>query len=144
MNFNDDVSAVSNLSILMSKFDVIRPLQFSLSSENLCITSSQINSWWYCQSFLNIWDLSSLALSSGGKDPEVITDDVLKVIERWKLRKPTIYAIEIQNRLLRENICVTQNVLSLRSIQRAIRNNLNMTRKKVTCVPLEYNTPETC
>ena len=82
------------------------------------------------------------ALSSGGKDPEVITDDVLKVIEIWKLRKTTIYAIEIQNRLLRENICVAQNVLSLRSIQRAIRNNLNMTRKKVTCVPLEYNTPE--
>ena len=82
------------------------------------------------------------ALSSGRKDPEVITDDVLKVIEIWKLRKPTIYAIEIQNRLLRENICVAQNVPSLRSIQRAIRNNLNMTRKKVTCVPLEYSTPE--
>ena len=28
MNFNDHVSAVSNLSVLMSKFDVMRPCNF--------------------------------------------------------------------------------------------------------------------
>ena len=28
MNFNDQVSAVSNLSVLMSKFDVMRPCNF--------------------------------------------------------------------------------------------------------------------
>ena len=38
--------------------------------------------------------------SCGGSQPILITDDVLEVIETWKLRKPSLYASEIRERLL--------------------------------------------
>jgi len=40
----------------------------------------------------------------GRKDPVLITDDILEVIEIWKLQKPSIYASEIRKRLLRDNM----------------------------------------
>ena len=43
--------------------------------------------------------------SCGGSDPILITDDILEVIEIWKLQKPSIYASEIRERF----ICIKQN-----------------------------------
>jgi len=41
----------------------------------------------------------------GGSGVDVVTHDVLHCIEIWKLQRPSIYAREIQNRLLLEGIC---------------------------------------
>ena len=34
--------------------------------------------------------------SCGGSEPILITDDILEVIEIWKLRKPSLYASKIR------------------------------------------------
>ena len=99
------------------------------------ITSSQINSWWYLQSLSNTWDLSSLVLRRKGSTNynwwRAKSDKNMK-----NFGNLLFYPTEIQNRLLTENIWMTQNVLPLCSIQHAIRNNLNITRKKSNlCTP---------
>ena len=78
----------------------------------------------------------------GGSEPISITDDILEVIEIWKLRKPSLYASEIRERLLREGICTPANDPSIRQIQTVTNKKLGMTYKKLTCIPSEYMTPE--
>ena len=72
----------------------------------------------------------------------LITDDILEVIEIWKLRKPSLYASEIRERLLREGICTPANVPSIRQIQTVTNKKLGLTFKKLTSIPSEYMTPE--
>ena len=48
--------------------------------------------------------------SCGGSEPILITDDILEVIEIWKLWKPSLYASEIRERPLREGSCTPANV----------------------------------
>ena len=67
----------------------------------------------------------------GGKDPVLITDDILQVIEIWKLQKPSIYGAEIRRRLIAEGICNANNVPSVRQLQNVI-----------TSIPSEYMAPE--
>ena len=76
--------------------------------------------------------------SCGGSEPILITDDILEVIEIWKLRKPSLYASEIRERLLREGICTP----SIRQIQTVTNKKLGMAYKKLTSIPSEYMTPE--
>ena len=79
--------------------------------------------------------------SCGGSEPILITD-ILEVIEIWKLRKPSLYASEIRERLLCEGICTSANVPSIRQIQTVTYKKLGMTYKKLTSIPSEYMTPE--
>ena len=60
-------------------------------------------------------------------EPSKLTLDILEVIEMWKLRQPSMYAYEIQNRLLTENICNPQNVPSLGCIRHGLRDIVGMT-----------------
>ena len=48
--------------------------------------------------------------SCGGSEPILITDDLLEVIEIWKLWKPSLYASEIRERPLCEGSCTPANV----------------------------------
>ena len=80
--------------------------------------------------------------SCGGSQPILITNDILEVIEIWKLRKPSVYASEIRERLLREGICTPANVPPIRQIQTVTNKELRMTYKKLTSIPSEYMTPE--
>ena len=80
--------------------------------------------------------------SCGGSEPILITDDILEVIEIWKLWKLSLYASEICARLLREGICTPANVPSIRQIQTVTNKKLGMTYKKLTSIPSEYMTPE--
>ena len=41
----------------------------------------------------------------GGSEADVVIEDVLHCIEIWKLQRASIYAREIQNRLLLKGIC---------------------------------------
>ena len=53
-----------------------------------------------------------------------------------------MYAYEIQNRLLAENICNPQNVPSLGCIRHGLRDIVGMTKKKITPVAKEKLTDE--
>ena len=44
-------------------------------------------------------------------------DNILEVIEISKLRKPSIYTAEIQNRLLLEGICTLDDLPSIDAIE---------------------------
>lgn len=45
-----------------------------------------------------------LSFATGGGKVRVMRDDILEVIEIWKLQKPSIYTAEIRERLLMEGI----------------------------------------
>jgi len=79
--------------------------------------------------------------SCGGSEPKLITDYILEVIEIWKIRKPSLYASKIRERLLCEGICTAANVPCIR--QKTVTNKkLGMTYKKLTSIPSEYITAE--
>jgi len=79
--------------------------------------------------------------SCGGKNPTLITDDILHVIEIYKLQKPSTSGVEIRQRLIREGIFTAANAPTVRQIQKVVNKKLGMTHKKITSIPSEYMTP---
>ena len=71
-----------------------------------------------------------------------IDEQVLDYIEVQKLTKPSIYSTEIQHRLLLDGVVHPANLPSVSQINKVIRKELVMTRKKLTTIPLESTTPE--
>ena len=72
-----------------------------------------------------------------------IDEPALEYIKVQKLRKPSIYSSEIQQRLLLDGVVHPANLPSVSQINKVIRKDLVMTRKKITAIPLESTTPET-
>ena len=72
-----------------------------------------------------------------------IDEAALEYIEVQKVRKPSIYSSEIQLRLLLDGVVHPANLPSVSQINKVIRKDLVMTRKKITVVSLESTTPET-
>ena len=60
----------------------------------------------------------------GGSKPRVTTPNVVKHIRAYKERDPGIFAWEIRDKLLSDNICDKHNVPSVSSISRILRNKL--------------------
>ena len=60
----------------------------------------------------------------GGSKPRVTTPNVVKHIRVYKERDPGIFAWEIRDKLLSDNICDKHNVPSVSSISRILRNKL--------------------
>ncbi|MPC08880.1 Paired box protein Pax-8 [Portunus trituberculatus] len=54
----------------------------------------------------------------GGSKPKVATPVVVDAIARYKRENPTMFAWEIRDRLLTENVCTQENVPSVSSINR--------------------------
>ena len=79
-----------------------------------------------------------LPFTQGGSDPHIMTNDLLQCIELWKLEKPSVYAKEIQQRLLLEGLCDRDKLPSISTINQSIAGRLDMSRKKITSVPTEY------
>lgn len=77
------------------------------------------------------------AFSCGGSEPRKVTDDVLQCMEIWKLQKPTVYAREMQNKLLLDGICHGFTLPSVSSINQSLHSKLGMTRKKICQIPTE-------
>ncbi|XP_037071582.1 paired box protein Pax-2a-like [Pollicipes pollicipes] len=58
----------------------------------------------------------------GGSKPKVATPHVVDAIAKYKRENPTMFAWEIRDRLLAENVCNQENVPSVSSINRIVRN----------------------
>lgn len=58
----------------------------------------------------------------GGSKPRVATSDVVNRIAAYKRECPSIFAWEIRDRLLNENMCTPDNIPSVSSINRVLRN----------------------
>ena len=80
---------------------------------------------------------SNLPKVQGGKNRSVLTDNVLRHVELYKTKKPSIYSREIREKLVTDNICNVNNVPSRRTLAHAINNELIFTRKKLSVIPSE-------
>ena len=60
--------------------------------------------------------------SIGGSKPKVATPAVVSKIVQYKQQNPTIFAWEIRDRLVEETVCDRDNVPSVSSINRILRN----------------------
>jgi len=58
----------------------------------------------------------------GGSKPKVATPVVVDTISKYKKDNPTMFAWEIRDRLLTEGVCTQENVPSVSSINRIVRN----------------------
>ena len=74
----------------------------------------------------------------GGSKPKVATPPVVDKIANYKRQNPTMFAWEIRDRLLAEGICVNENVPSVSSINRIVRNKI--AEKPPTAMNGENNT----
>ncbi|XP_013394323.1 paired box protein Pax-8 isoform X5 [Lingula anatina] len=58
----------------------------------------------------------------GGSKPKVATPKVVDAITKYKQENPTMFAWEIRDRLLAEGVCSQDNIPSVSSINRIVRN----------------------
>lgn len=68
----------------------------------------------------------------GGSKPKVATGPVVNKIAEYKRANPTMFAWEIRDRLLSENVCCPDNVPSVSSINRIVRNRINSADSKIS------------
>ncbi|XP_070184918.1 paired box protein Pax-8-like isoform X3 [Littorina saxatilis] len=68
----------------------------------------------------------------GGSKPKVATPKVVDAIARYKVDNPTMFAWEIRDRLLTENVCSNENVPSVSSINRIVRNKASDRTRSVS------------
>ncbi|XP_050686679.1 paired box protein Pax-6-like, partial [Eriocheir sinensis] len=61
----------------------------------------------------------------GGSKPRVATQEVVARIAQFKRECPSIFAWEIRDRLLSEGVCSADNIPSVSSINRVLRNITN-------------------
>ena len=57
----------------------------------------------------------------GGSKPKVATPQVVSKIEQYKRENPTIFAWEIREKLISENVCTPSTAPSVSSINRILR-----------------------
>ncbi|XP_072038329.1 uncharacterized protein [Amphiura filiformis] len=82
----------------------------------------------------------------GGSKPKVATPKVVGKIAEYKRQNPTMFAWEIRDRLLAEGVCEKDNVPSVSSINRIVRNKLSDKKEGDTSMtslssPTMSNTP---
>ncbi|XP_055341038.1 paired box protein Pax-6-like isoform X2 [Paramacrobiotus metropolitanus] len=58
----------------------------------------------------------------GGSKPRVATEDVVRKVAAYKAETPAIFAWEIRDRLIGEGVCTQDNIPSVSSINRVLRN----------------------
>ncbi|ELT95866.1 hypothetical protein CAPTEDRAFT_115154, partial [Capitella teleta] len=65
----------------------------------------------------------------GGSKPKVTTPDVVSRVRQYKIENPQMFAWEIRQRLLDDNICCEKNIPSISSINRIIRDKSLINRR---------------
>ncbi|TPP57150.1 Paired domain transcription factor [Fasciola gigantica] len=71
----------------------------------------------------------------GGSKPKVATPSVVDAICKYKEDSPTMFAWEIRDRLLKDQICTPENVPSVSSINRIVRNKDSQTSLNLDVSP---------
>lgn len=69
----------------------------------------------------------------GGSKPKVATPRVVDAIANYKKANPTMFAWEIRDRLLADGVCDSDNIPSVSSINRIVRNKAAEKAKSVKC-----------
>ncbi|BFZ18079.1 hypothetical protein BsWGS_21118 [Bradybaena similaris] len=77
----------------------------------------------------------------GGSKPKVATPMVVKAITKYKEENPTMFAWEIRDKLLSDGICSNENVPSVSSINRIVRNKANDRAKSSSPSSQDENPP---
>ena len=72
----------------------------------------------------------------GGSKPKVATPSVVEKIAQYKRENPTMFAWEIRDRLLADVVCNQDNVPSVSSINRIVRNRINSSGSP-DCKPMQ-------
>lgn len=67
----------------------------------------------------------------GGSKPKVATPKVVDAIADYKKSNPTMFAWEIRDRLLNDGVCDAENIPSVSSINRIVRNKAAEKAKNV-------------
>nr|ARJ36945.1 pax6 [Membranipora membranacea] len=78
----------------------------------------------------------------GGSKPRVATAEVVAKIAQYKRECPSIFAWEIRDRLLQEQVCNQDNIPSVSSINRVLRNLASENQKQMAAgsmYPALYN-----
>lgn len=75
----------------------------------------------------------------GGSKPKVATPHVVAAIAAYKKANPTMFAWEIRNQLQSDGICDEDNLPSVSSINRIVRNKAAETAKKVSSTTSSTN-----
>ncbi|XP_043071837.1 paired box protein Pax-2a isoform X2 [Drosophila grimshawi] len=78
----------------------------------------------------------------GGSKPKVATPPVVDAIANYKRENPTMFAWEIRDRLLAEGICSQDNVPSVSSINRIVRNKAAEKAKHVHHHQQQHQMPQ--
>ena len=73
----------------------------------------------------------------GNKTRQARTDDVNVYIEYCKKTRPSMYSTEIQQCLVKDNVCLPGNVPSLASISRSLTQDLGYSYKKLSKIARE-------
>ena len=71
-----------------------------------------------------------------------VTNEVLEFMSVEKIIKPSIYASELRDRLLLDGVVDADDLPSASQINKRMRRDLVMSKKKLSVIPSESNTPE--
>ena len=71
-----------------------------------------------------------------------VTNEVLEFMSVEKIIKPSIYASELRERLLLDGVVDADDLPSASQINKRMRRDLVMSKKKLSVIPSESNTPE--
>nr|WMI31533.1 Pax4/6A [Stenostomum brevipharyngium] len=75
----------------------------------------------------------------GGSKPRVATHGVVGKVAQYKRECPSIFAWEIRDRLLAEGVCNQENIPSVSSINRVLRNLANEQQKQLQASTAMYD-----
>ncbi|KIH58281.1 paired box' domain protein [Ancylostoma duodenale] len=79
---------------------------------------------WKLKPVNDLWGFPQGTSVIGGSKPKVATPRVVGCIAAYKRANPTMFAWEIREKLLQERVCDPDNVPSVSSINRIVRNKV--------------------